>query len=454
MTELNVGFGGTTDSTYKSLSALVKEHASSDIENTIFTQSNLLRSGALKMVEADDAEITVHAMVGGVSSTTWARDWSLLPKGVAPQPNKGRAQPAQIVNVLRMGRQAAGVKLSDKGVVDNYDHAMKVHSADIAQTLCRGIYGGSMVPQATATWSGTAANSTVTIPFLDTSLFIPGKAYDFIDTSLALSYVVRCTDVVGAALGANSANVAGNVSFINDVVNPATGTVTALGATAVAIDDVLLQRGTTAGFGAASTTIPGNPIVSFDDIAGSGASTALYGLDPATLPGWRGSNLALNAAVSQEGVLGFQYRIGSRSGSPANIAVMGSQALAAFMVNTGAVGVAFGQASFAQQNSVTRKLDADMDKYGRPSDNGRTPFKIGGASIVMDDNCPSTRIIFFNNESTKLYWWQKIGPEEEAGSPLFVDRDTVTYSAQLRGSYQLVTENRQSVGVVTGLTNL
>lgn len=454
MTELNIGFGGATDSTYRTLSALVKEFAASGIEQTINTSSGALNSGAIKQVEADSAEITVHAMVPGSSSTTWIRDWALLPKGVAPAPNKGRAQPSQIMNVMRMGREAAGVKLSDREVTDNFDHAMEIHANDVAQTLCRGIFGGSMVPQATATWTGTAANSTVTVPFLDTSLFIPGKAYDFVDTSAGLSYVIRCVDVVEAALGSNSANVAGNVSFINDIVNPATGTVTALGATAVAIDDVFLQRGTTAGFGGASTTITGNPLTSFDDIAGSGATSALYGLDPATLPGWRGSSLALNAALTQEGILGFTRRIGARSGKNATHAFVNSQALAALEVNAGAVGVAFGNASFAQQQSITRTLDSSMDKYGAPKSTGRTGYKLAGADVILDYNVPYTRIILHNQDTTKLYYWRKIGPEEEANDPLFVDRDTNTYSSQLRGSYQLVCTNRQSVGVISGLANL
>jgi hypothetical protein len=457
VTELNIGFGGVTDTAYRTLSTLVKEHAASTIQNTIFTQSNLLRSGALQQKKADKAEITVHAMVPGSSSTTWIRDWALLPKGVAPAPNKGRAQPSQIINVLRLGREAAGVELSDAEVLDNWEHDIALHSADVAQTLCRGIYGGSIVPQsATPTWTSTAANATVSIPFLDVSLFIQGKAYDFIDASSAKAYVVRCTDVVRGAIGANTANVAGTVSFINDVVQPATGAVAVLTDTAIALGDVFAQRGTTLGDGSAasSTTIPGNPITSFDDIAGAGASTALYGLDPATLPGWRGSNLSLGAPLTQEGVLGFAASLRQRSGQAANVAVMGSQALQAFLVNTGAVGVAYGNASFGAQNAVVRNVDSTMDKYGTPEENGMTPYKLAGASIVVDDNCPSTRIILFNRESVALYYWRKMAPENEAGEPLFVDRDTNTYSSQIRGSYQLVATNRQSVGVVSGITNL
>ena len=459
MTELNIGFGGVTDSTYKALSGLVKEHAASDVQNTIFTQSAALRSGAIEQVAADKSEITVHAMVPGSSSTTWIRDWGLLPKGVAPQPNKGRAGPSQLINVLRIGREAAGVQLSDAETLSEYNHAMELHGADMAQTLCRGIFGGSVVPQATATWSGTAANSTVDIPFLDVSMFVPGKAYDFVDTSAATSTVVRCTNVVPGALGSNTANVAGTVSFINDVPAAATGTVVALSSTAVAVDDVFLQRGTTAGNSAgtlgAATAIVGNAITSFDDIAGSGASSALYGLDPATLPGWRGNNRTLSGPVTQEGILGFAFRLGSMSGTHATHAFMGPQALAAYLVNTGINGVAFNAiATAAPQNSVTRVLDSSMDKYGQPADNGVTPYKIAGAQIVMDQNVPATRIIFHNKKTTKLYYWRKIAPELEAGGGMFVDRDTDTYSAHLRGSYQLITTNRQSVGVVTNLQNL
>jgi hypothetical protein len=332
------------------------------------------------------------------------------------------------------------------------DAKLDASAKSVARHIGRGLYAGAVVPQAVATWSGTAADSTVTINFLDVSLFIPGASYNYVDTSGVLSYTVRCINKVAAVVGANSANVAGSVTFINDVVNPATGAVVALGATAVAVDDIFALRGTYLGFGGNATAIAGKRLNSFDDIAGSGAALAFGGIAPANLPGWVGQTLALGAAYSHEAALQFDARITQYSGEQFTDALMSPQVAAAHRIQAGAMGAVFGM-TIQPTAQRPQPLGARADKYGDVRNSG---LDLAGRPVLIDPNCPQTIVVFHNRDHAKLGVWSEMAPEEltELGGVVVTNRTTLSMDADFTGSYQLYCAKRGAIGVMTGLTGL
>ena len=438
--------------TISSISGIIAEFGPERFVNTINSMSPLVGSGVLEKVEQDGEELVVTADVGESPATTYALDFETRPNGQTTTPVKARFVPTMVTTRVSLGKQAALAKLADKELTKMLDAKLDTSAKSVARHIGRGLYAGQVVPQAVATWSGTAADSTVTIPFLDVSLFIPGASYNFVDTSASLSYTVRCLNKVAAVIGANSANVAGNVTFINDVVNPATGSVTALGATAVDVADIFALRGTFPGFGGSSVAIAGKRLNSFDDIAGSGASSTFGGIAPANLPGWVGQTIALGAAYSHEAALQFDARITQYSGEQFTDALMSPQVAAAHRIQAGAMGAVFGM-TIQPTAQRPQPLGARADKYGDVRNSG---LDLAGRPVLIDPNCPQTIVVFHNRDHAKLGVWAEMAPEEltELGGVVVTNRATLSMDADFTGSYQLYCAKRGAIGVMTGLTGL
>lgn len=438
--------------TINSISGIIAEFGPERFVNTISSMSPLIGSGVLEKVECDGEELVVTADVGESPATTYALDFDNRPNGQTTTPVKARFVPTMVTTRVSLGKQAMLAKLADKDLTKMLDSKLDSSSKSVARHIGRGLYAGNIVPQAVATWSGTAADATVSISFLDVSLFIPGASYNFVDTSLTSSYTIRCISKVAAVVGANSANVAGTVTFINDVISPATGAVVALGATAVAIDDILALRGTFPGFGGTATAIAGKRLNSFDDIAGSGASSSFGGIAPANLPGWVGQTLALGAAYSHEAALQFDARITQYSGEQFTDALMSPQVAAAHRIQAGAMGAVFGM-TIQPTAQRSQPLGARADKYGDIRNSG---LDLAGRPVLIDPNCPQTIVVFHNRDHAKLGVWSEMSPEEltELGGVVVTNRATLSMDSDFTGSYQLYCAKRGAIGVMTGLTGL
>lgn len=450
MTVKNVGYGGASSSTYQTLQSLIAEFAPERFVTTTNLRSALLASGALEKVEQDGEELVIEVEVGSNPTTMFIQDFGRRPVGQTPTPAKGRVVPSNVHAVLSLGQTAQYAKMSDSRLTNVLDAKLSNVAKDVARVVCRGLFGTNIAPQAGATWSGTAADSTVTVNFLDISIFKPGAAYDFVDLSATKSYVVRCTGVTPAAVGSNSANIAGSASFINDVPDPTTGAPVALTDTTVATGDAFALRGTYAGFGGSNTAITGARLNSFDDIAGSGATSSFMGIDPATTPGWAGQTLALAAIYSHEAALQFAARIDQFGGENFTHAVMPPQIAAAHAIMSGNQGAVYGISAQATASRV-QTLDSSMDKYGKVLDSG---LRLAGREVVIDTNCPATAIVFHNKDNAKLAIWKEMGPDEEGGSNILLNRDTFSIDSYFSGSMQLYTVNRASIGMMTGITGL
>lgn len=433
--------------TTSALTALIAEFAPERFQTAINLASPLYEYMDKEEVEGKEIEVTL--LGGANASTTWVADNGTLPTGHAPTPVIAKALPAFLVSKISMGRGASIAKLSDSQMSSLFDAVLEQAAEHCGQVVGRSLHGGSVAPQAGTTWSATAANATATVNFLDISLFRPGAAYDYLDAT-SVAFVVRCTEVTPATVGANSDNVAGSASFINDVPNPATGSVVALTDTTIAIGDAFRARGETAGFGGA-LTLTGSDINSFDDMAGSSPGGAFMGVTSAQFAGWRGQNKALSAAYTQEAVVGFLGRAHQQSGVYPNVAVFSPQVVAAHVAATGVHGAAFGQ-SQALSAARPMNIDKSADKFGNLSERGG--LKVGGADIVQDPNSIATRATFFHKAKTKLAIWKEMGPIEEAGDPVLVSRTAYTNEAIIEGGLQLYTTKRGSVCILDSITGL
>ena len=461
MTLPNVGYGQSTTSTYATLQGLIQEFSAEKFQITTNVQSNFLASGALEEVEADGEEIVVEVEVGSNPTTSFIGDFGRRPIGQTALPAKGRVVPSNVTAVLSLGATGALTKMSVKGLASTFDNKLTTVAEDVARFRCRALFNNSVSPQAGTTWSSTAANGTATIAFLDVSMFKPNAAYDFCDLSSSKSYVVRCTAVTPAAIGANSANIAGNVAFINDVPDPTTGSATALTDTTIATGDIFRLRGSTAGFGGAIAVVTGQPLNSYDDIAGSGAATAIIGIDPSTTAGWVGQTIAAGAAYSQELVMQFAARVNTYGGQMPTHYLMHSQLAAAHAIASGQSGAANGIAAANVAGTRTMTLDKTMDKYGTMlADDGEDgayrpcPYTVGGRPVIIDDNIPPTTLICHNKKKVKLGVWKRMSPDEEAGSSLLLSRTFFAKETYFSSSEQLYPVKRSCIGTITGITNL
>lgn len=436
-----------------SFSSVLVENARRYFDHAINADAPLANGEVLPIEDTEGEMHTFIAVDRATSATTLVTDGAARPKPVARTPKKGTISPATVTTTLSFGRLAKLAKLSDGDMGSLLDFKLESAASDCASTFERGLHGWAVNPQAAATWSGTAANSTVTVDFEDITGFEPNMLCDFEDDSLNLSYRVRVTSVTAAAKGSFSSKVAGSVAFKNDVSNPDGTGVAALGATAVATTDVFRPAGYQAGFGGADTKV--TDLISFDDICGSGSTASLHGIATSDVASWVGHRDNLGGPITQEATLafmGFLWQRGGKTGYP-NVAICAPQVYAAHAAASGVRGAGYGHlVAPGVDPSVTRSIDTKMDKYGNLS---TARFEMNGAKCAVSPLAPATKIRFCNDKYTKLFRWTEIEPEPDGGGrPWHVDLDNVGVLVFMSGDIQLGTERRSTVGEIYGITSL
>lgn len=453
MATKNLGFGGSAASNYATLNQVISESARTRFSNVINNDCPLFASGALEEIDADGEEIVHTVFPGALHSGQWVRDFGPLSKAAANKPHKLRATPKNVFVRTALGRAALKVKLSDERLASIADAHMDQAANDAKRILVRGICGATASPQATAAWTGTGDGETVTLPFEDVSMFRPGAAYDYIDTSTSKSYVVRCVSVTPGSPGSNSENVAGTVVFSNDIIDPATDAVIAIddnGAVTVATTDVFRLRGETAGFGGAST-VTGDAITSFSSAAA--ASGEVNGLSASTEPMWIGTTRSVGGIYSQEYMAAFMMFVQQFSGEFPTHVIMSPALGAAHAISAGYHGAVAGQ-SGGLQAYATRSLDQSMDKFGALKEGYDSGLRCGGKPVILEPNWQATKVTLHNKKFAKLCVWDKMGPEEEAGDPILLDRDTFSAEVQYSGQYEMLFTKRPAIAEATGFTGL
>lgn len=429
------------DVTRNALEGLLSEFAPQKFSKAINLASPTIANKVLKEEDVDGDDVLVYVYPDGMTSTAFVKDLGAMPRGVGIMPAEGKATPKPVVTVARLGRSAANARTPETKKAKMIDSHLSAAGRNAARQVCRGIFGGYVSPAAAAAFTGTGANATVTLDFDDLSLFRVGTAVDFADVSAGKSWVLRVKSVTPKAV-TNSANVAGTVVLINDVVDidGNAQTIDDAGVVTVATTDRFYPRGTLPGFGGAADP-DGKALTSFDDLAGLGAEQDIYGISVAET-GWRGQYLNLGVNWSQEAALGFLAQMSLYSDSLPNQVIM-SPALAA------AHAIAVGQHDDQVGGAARMTVDGSMDKYANTSN-----LKLQGRTITQDPNCQVDRAVLFNDDETKLYWWKRLGVLDDEGNGVRLLDDVYGLQVKYGAEAELVSQNRPSCGVIDGVTGL
>ena len=447
--------------TFGNLAELVKEFAPAKYATAVNMAVPVLADNVIKKADPDDSSVLVYGLPDGMSSTTFVEDLGDLPLGIANTPFEGKAIPKPLVSVIRLGRSVSNAKMPDAKKATILDAHLEAGARNTARQLGRGLFGGTVSPDATGIWgTGGGADTTVSLDFEDISLFRVGQAYDYVDVSASKSYVVRCQSVTPKALN-NSANVAGTVVFINDVKD-VSGNVQWINSTnasggteiTVATGDKFALRGTftsssfSAGY-AGTATASGNALTSLDDICGSGASANIYGIN-ASINNFKGQTVAASAPYSQELVLSFLAQMELYSDMGPNQVVVAPKVAAAHAASAGVHGNSFGIPGTSGLGGFSQKnIDKSMDKYGSAA-----KMTVRGLPITVDPNWPAGSIFMFNDTTLKLYQWREMGVVDEEGNGIRVLDDKYGFQIQIAGECELVAHERRDCGSILGIGSL
>jgi hypothetical protein len=474
--------------TFGNLAELVKEFAPAKYATAVNMAVPVLADNVIKKADPDDSSVLVYGLPDGMSSTTFVEDLGDLPLGIANTPFEGKAIPKPLVSVIRLGRSVSNAKMPDAKKATILDAHLESGARNTARQLGRGLFGGTVKAVAAGgsntllnAWSSLLADSTVELLFNDVSLFRVGQAYDFVDvdagSNTARVFVVRCTAISPNATGAsNSANVAGRVTFTNDVKDTAGNSqlvkTVANGTVTVTADELFALRGTYSRSNFASNyanTITwgggtpyanqadalvalktGNALTSLDEICGSGASDDIYGIT-ASSSNFKGQSVTASSAYSQELVLSFLAQMELYSDMGPNQVVVSPKVAAAHAASAGIHGLGFGvPASTPAVGGISQKnIDKSMDKYGSVA-----KMTVRGLPITVDPNCPAGSIFMFNDTTLKLYQWREMGVVDEEGNGIRVLDDKYGFQIQIAGECELVAHERRDCGSILGIGSL
>jgi hypothetical protein len=462
--------------TFGNLAELVKEFAPAKYATAVNMAVPVLADNVIKKADPDDSAVLVYGLPDGMSSTTFVEDLGDLPLGVANTPFEGKAEPKPLVSVIRMGRSVSNAKMPDAKKATILDAHLEAGARNTARQLGRALFGGTVSPVSVvdAFASNGAADDTIKLGFDDISLFRVGQAYDFVDVdnngsgTLAKAFVLRCQAIDPIATGGNSANVAGHVTFINDVKDGSLNgqlIVDSGGSTGVVVstgNDLFALRGTYsrsnfatgnhAGSAASAAALKtNNALTSLDDICGDGALLDIYGIN-ATTSNFKGQKIAAGSVpYSQELVLQSLAQMELYSDLGPNQVVMSPKLAAAHAASAGTHGAGFGiPASTGALGGIGRKdVEKSMDKYGAAA-----KMTVRGLPITVDPNCPAGKIFMFNDTTLKLYQWREMGVVDEEGNGIRVLDDKYGFQIQIAGECELVAHERRDCGSISGLTSL
>jgi hypothetical protein len=416
------------------------------------TASKVIKSGAVKKLKVSGVEWTATAVPPCTEDVGFGRDYSRWPVGTAVSPVTLRAQPTHILGVLRLGNAASLAKLPTQDASRLVETQLTARLKQMTMHLARGIFGGAGVPFAVVNWTSTAADGEGVYDFMDVTMFKEGASYDLVLGTLSGGnqkvVTVRCKQIERMAISTNSANVAGRVTFINDVKDPATNAVIALPAVTAATTDRFYQRGTYPGFGFGPVPVAvpsGDVLNSFTDLAGT---ASLHGQTPSTLPGWAGHTQTVATAYNQELPSAFAARIEAASGESPTHYFCSPQLLRAHGASFQTIGAVFGLTA-GNSSATPRGIDANVDKYGDASG-----FTLNGKPVIADIMCNASTLVAHNDDHVWLAEYSEIQALQQSGDAQLVDRDLVSTSYQLDGQYQLVTDMRSTVGQISGFTGL
>ena len=464
----------TTDNvTLSALTNLIQEASSAVFTETINRRTALISSGALKRKDIEGEEWVEQLMVGGNASVTFSTDRGTRPVGESNLPVEVRLLPKVLTSVMTMGNRARLAKMGAKRAAGIFDVNLKQQASAMQAFLNRAFFDkflgspisddGNPLP----TWSNPGGgvgveNSEITLKFTDLSGFRPNMAVVYADVSAPAAYTVRVKSVAPANVtpfggSLSTKNVAGTVTFINDIKNPATGSVVTIAAASQipATADGFYLRGAMAGFGAASVALSTGLVTGLNDFLGANGTASYLGHTPSTLAGWEGGDENVGASYTQEAINQFLSRILTGSGEPVSHLVMNRPLGLVHAYVSETKGATFGLGTAAVNAARPKGLGSGFDKFGdikRGDVDGA--ITISGIKPVVDEFCPHASVFALNSEYLDLGVWTEVEPEMEAGSPLMVSRSKLEVEVYYTGTMDLATRKRSAHGAFRGITGL
>lgn len=445
MAQIGFGPAGAT-----SVSGAISDYVPKKFSALFNTDSRAISSGAIEKIKEDGTEWTATAVPPCAEDVGWGADFSRWPTGSSTKMEKLRAPPKQILAVVSLGMAASLAKMAVKEKASYVETQVSARLKQMSMHLAKGIFGGnSGIPQTTNSWSGTGLSSTLVVDFLDVSMFKEGASYNWVPATLSggiqKSYTVRVREIQRQTVGSASANVAGRVTFIHDVINKATGAVTTLHTQTTLVGDRYYQRGTYEGFAGetagATAAVTGNVLTSFDDIA---TATTVLGFTSSTLAGWAGNTLAAGGAYNQELMKSLAGRIQAVSGEMPTHYFCSPAVLQAHGASFQIIGSVFGTTGGL---SAATPISGGVDKYA-----GNAAYTCNGKPLIEDIMCQAGTMVAHNRDHVKL---AEYGPVQVAQNGAgVVDQTFNAVNYYLNAQYELVTDMRSSVGTLTGITGL
>lgn len=440
--------------TAAALTTLIKEYAPDRCGDALVSSSPLMADETvLDKVMDVNGEYTFTVFPAENTAGGQIADFGQIFVGNADFPAKGRVLPQAFLEIVQLGRSAADLEVTAEGITELFQSNVDNRAQAMSRRINSAIYGGAPSPTSGTTWSlsDTTGAGVATVAFADASLFRPNAPYDFCDLSSGKTYTVRCVSVTYT-----TSNVAASVVFQNDIPSPVTGAPVAFTDTTIATGDTFRNRGAGSANGSFGTTTALSGMISYDAIAGSGSASALHGISATQLPGWFGQNRALGAAFTQEASLGFSGLMNQVAGRPYTHLLVPPQVAAAIAVSGGIQGSVLASGGLAPALGGAGRFDLgtkSADKYAGV-DGSRTGLTLHARPVIEDINSPANQIVYHNRDVCKLAVWKKMGPCEEAGDPLLLDRTTYSYSTQIDARLNLFCKQRAAIGVMTGVSAL
>jgi hypothetical protein len=251
----------------------------------------------------------------------------------------------------------------------------------------------------------TIAANAVTLSFADATRFREGMKLMWNDNGTPeTTNLFTVTDVT---LGANG--VSGTVDFSTN----ATGTI-------VASDDSFILADSTSS----------RSLTSLVSLAGS---SNVY-TQSAAIAGYKGSTVAHNAGYSAEAVLKLLTRMRQRGANPR-------------MLIAGPAVEAEHRALYGSSTYLRKEMgNSKSDPYG----NGE--IEINGVRCIITPNCPADKIFAIDPDTTYLGKFKDWGSLNNGGKKAEYSQVGYNYLIGQHGQFELISDNRRGVGVLTGIT--
>tara|TARA_R110000751_G_scaffold20073_1_gene59219 strand:- start:4469 stop:5881 length:1413 start_codon:yes stop_codon:yes gene_type:complete len=187
----------------------------------------------------------------------------------------------------------------------------------------------------------------------------------------------------------------------------------------------------------AGTANPLDPMVSLAQCA---SNNALYQM-PTPPSAYTGNTSTISSQLTMSAMRDMSTKIKRRCGYGWHMLVMNSVNLQRYF-QIGIVGAGDNFMNFLPGQTT------------QDADGGKVMPTFQGMPIVVDENVSDHDIFYFNKDDVKLAEFKDFAPDQDGGSGAhgMVDRTKLVYDTQIWGMYNMRVQRRNSMGLITGIS--